>query len=222
MNQLKIPRSAEIGVEKILSLAQDNFNDLISAFQEIPITLNPQKITEFLSTRSSINREDINRIVGTLLPLYSFRETLKGKDKDSFLDDLTESAFENKNINIQNKIKDEIKTILSLVMDIKKLFIISKTLVIINENKLNYKESKVITDIRPIFSNDISEEPVAAAIVFQMLIKHTTSESEGDFYVSMDINDIDELILNLERAKQKAITLSKTLEKTEIINVDFK
>jgi len=91
-------------------------------------------------------------------------------------------------------------------LDLKSSFALSlKAYGLLTESERLYNRARVITDLRNVFLESPDEKPAAAVIVHSLRItfaKRGAAEKE-DFYVEMDIQDIDDLKSALDRAALK-------------------
>lgn len=80
-------------------------------------------------------------------------------------------------------------------------------------NERNFISAIGATDLRPVFSDDLTTEPDAFVLLHQLQIrfKYGVREPLEDFFVAMDEPDIDDLIETLLRLKKKAATLKEQL-----------
>ena len=89
------------------------------------------------------------------------------------------------------------------------------------EEERSYCKSRILTDLRPIFSGDDSAEPIAA------LIKHTLKfdvHEDGDIRsisISIDTRGLSELVTAIARAAQKATSLAAIAHSSNLQLIDF-
>ncbi|HET6386457.1 MAG TPA: hypothetical protein VFJ58_23945 [Armatimonadota bacterium] len=67
----------------------------------------------------------------------------------------------------------------------------------------------MLSDVRHVFSHDLA--PVAAVIVHQLRIGYLEDVERKEFWVTLDTNDLDQLIATLDRARTKAEKLRATI-----------
>ena len=99
------------------------------------------------------------------------------------------NKFENK---LSNIIYDTIPVKLNL-----------KSLILIRENQRIFYDSRILTDIRPIFLNKEREELIGQAIMNQLKIIYHENNETKEFFITLDENDLGNLKHTIERAEKK-------------------
>jgi hypothetical protein len=74
-----------------------------------------------------------------------------------------------------------------------------------------YLDSRVLTDIRPIFSLKEDLHPTAAVIIHNLEFVTHTDDRHTYTYIALDPNDLRKLKRTLERALQKEEILKKSV-----------
>jgi|GEM_PF-982418 len=87
---------------------------------------------------------------------------------------------------------------------------------IVYDNERIFLSSRILTDIRPVFGNSINSDPIAAGIVHLLKINFGKLDADEEFFVSMDENDLNMLIEQLNRAKAKSKILKELLKRSEV------
>jgi 23S rRNA G2445 N2-methylase RlmL len=91
------------------------------------------------------------------------------------------------------------------------LGITAKAIDVALEHEHTYCQARVLTDIRPIFTRDLSEQPAGAVIVHSLRLRHHVADSVREFFIAMTQTELDELRNVLYRASDKAATLRELL-----------
>ena len=82
-------------------------------------------------------------------------------------------------------------------------------------------DTKILTDIRPLFQSDPSQKPTAATIVHTLSVKFYEHGTPKEMYFALDSQDVQHLISTLERASTKEATLRAVLDGTGITCLQF-
>ncbi len=91
------------------------------------------------------------------------------------------------------------------------------------ENEHSLRQTRVVTDIRPVFESEKPDaSPAGAVIVHTLKISYWADNEVKNFFVALDTNDVRELSQQLERANAKAESIKKSvLDKgTEVSYID--
>ena len=136
------------------------------------------------------------------------------RSKQLLAGSLTDAYIEKKKDDISSKEEiDMLKHNLFLLFEnadnLKKTF---KALRLFTQSAFNYLDSSVITDVRPLFNDDLESTPTCGVILHQLKIEYEENDEGKSFYVSLNRDDVSELIDNLQRAlkKEEVIKLNQT------------
>ena len=84
-------------------------------------------------------------------------------------------------------------------------------------------ESRIMTDIRPVFGSDPAGSPSGATIAHTLKLTYADDNNQRrDFYVAMDAVDLRNLQDALHRAEKKSGSLKSMLEAAGIPFIDLK
>ena len=93
---------------------------------------------------------------------------------------------------------------LLIILDkISPLALSAKAFNLLSENKTTFIESRIISDIRLVFDNDIIKKNRLAVLVHNLKIVTTENDERKEFYFSLDTNDLKMLKTQIERAEKK-------------------
>jgi uncharacterized membrane protein len=80
------------------------------------------------------------------------------------------------------------------------------------QNPRNFQSAKIVTDIRPVFGDEVNVRPLGAVIVETLQIQTWTRDGNSELiFVSMDEKDLTQLREIVDRALVKTKTLSTLL-----------
>ena len=115
----------------------------------------------------------------------------------------TPSAFESL------EARTEFERKLVLITGIQSLACSYKAWTLMGEHERLFLTGRVITDVRPVFGNDLSD-PLPALLVYHSLrISYQHAGDSSEFFVGMDSNDLLALRDSIDRALKKAEALKK-------------
>src|SRR5215210_3823930 len=97
---------------------------------------------------------------------------------------------------------------LAELLDVDKFMVIARAGNLSLENEHSLTDTRVITDIRPVFEEENPKaSPRGAVIVHTLKIRYRANNEVREFFVTLDDNDVSELSEQLERASSKAESL---------------
>ena len=112
---------------------------------------------------------------------------------------------------------------LQTLLSIDSLWQALKAGLLAKEHANAFVYSKVVTDIRPIFGDDVSEVPSGAILTHNLHIHYATMAGEHrDFVVAMASEDLRDLKESLERADKKVESLTHLLKAVDVQQIDVK
>jgi len=91
------------------------------------------------------------------------------------------------------------------------IVVLAKANSVLYDNQRNFVESRVLTDLRPVFTTAIDSRPTLAGIVHNLKVAYLENGSQHEFFVSLDEDDLDNLFDVITRAKKKAQFLRATV-----------
>lgn len=85
-----------------------------------------------------------------------------------------------------------------------------------------YRGARIISEIRPVFSQNVEEDPRAAVLIHTLQIGHWNADGSPDgLDIALDHADLHELHKVVERAMTKAETLRRFLETSGLESFDL-
>jgi hypothetical protein len=163
-----------------------------------------------------------------LVQLFGFLSRLQVEEEIEVLqlaDDITEAMQTDQSIKPPTGGWDAFRDLLvELLEKSTALRITSKASEVIaeNERRLCPDHSRVISDVRPVFSDEIGEQPDAAVVVHTLKIAYHQSDSEDvkEFFVSLDSQDLEKLQDLIDRAREKEESLKSMVKKSGVPYLD--
>jgi hypothetical protein len=214
---LRIPNEHIPGMLKICSLSDPMASGLIDALGAAKIVPQPQEMAaQIADSVSGIPIEDLIIIVRTVYSLYYVRE-FSDASPSRFVGELAEAILEIPDIKTaanadELAIRDRFKRLLN----VKSLSMISKASRLQREGERLYCEAMILSDIRPVFGDDITSGPGSAVLTHTLKVSYHGDEGHRDFFVVLDGEDLKALGEVVDRAQAKDESLRKVLRGTNI------
>jgi len=79
-----------------------------------------------------------------------------------------------------------------------------------------YCDAKILSDIRPVFGDDLSEGPISAVITHTLKLAYHEGGEHKEFFIVMDQQDLITLFEVIDRAHEKEQALTGLLQKSGI------
>jgi hypothetical protein len=220
--RLTIPERFRSGLVK-LATAEDNVVDkLLDSLENSPPTLYSKVMASFVAKNHNIEFQYAFEVLQSVLSLYSLRES-DYFSTEQLVQQVSKALQEESEESLKLS-EDEITVFqqrLSSFLKIRgSLAISSKASNLLVEYENIFSNSRVVTDIRPIFHTDIEDGLGGALIVHTLRIGYRTANGRHEFFVALDQDDVQQLLGDLERAIQKEEFLKSLLKKVEVPHLD--
>lgn len=212
-------------VKKLLDLSPETWVRLIDEVEKIEIRREFSHGDQLTSAIRTILIEknqdektiaDINNIIHGLV----FLSVSSSKSPNDFVDELI-VEFKNREYELEDDHKiDLFHENLVKLLSASALFLNVKASTLAGDYERIYSESKVITDIRPIFKNSKPDSPVGHVVIHTLKITSQAKFEEQDYYFSMSELDLIDLHDQILRAQQKSKMLEKSLGNSLGTNVE--
>jgi hypothetical protein len=219
IGQLRIPKHHYGALAKLLHLDEGAFQMLIKVFQEKPPTISRENYTTYVVQNVDVDANDVADMLDVLISLYSVRNEIN-LSSDDFVDTVVQAIGDTQYDALKpsdgdwSTIKDRIRELLSFDHS---LGIIAKSSYLLTQHERVFQEARVFTDVRPIFSEDAQVSPIGGLIVHQLRIAYFEDNELKEFFVALDMDDIDKLRTQLNRADAKARSISSLLKSSSLM-----
>lgn len=211
MPRIRIPDLALPGFKALAELDGEKIQKLSQFLNSLPVGFKMSELNDYLL--SEIKISESQSIVQTL---FSFRELLEPKDVD-FKELSTSLAESYKELEQETSDKnlELLKKNLELIFqNSKSLKLTLKTRQLKTEDSKIYSDSKVITDIRLIFNDDIEDKNRNAVVIHKLHFEFFENKELNDFFISLDLSELKELKEHIDRAIKKDEIIQKDYEST--------
>src|SRR2546422_6688374 len=171
---LNIPKRDRAGIANIIQLSDSAVDDLTQALINAPILAEPYDIAKYVSNSIlSIPPDNLNSVIETLYSLYRIRE-FADVNLSRFLDDLVDGIATSNypELSFKNIEFSGIRARFERLLNIESLKTISKAFRLQSDGERLYCSSKILSDIRPVFSEDAEVRPYGAVITHTLKIVH--------------------------------------------------
>lgn len=212
-----MPEPYRAGLGRLAAWSDRQIQALDDALATSAATLEPRPLVASLSpSLEGVDDEAIWEVLTALLSLYSAAESNSLK-----LVDLSASVAQSPDLKID--IPDQRELLAKRLTQLTRhqsLLITAKAFGVLTANEKSYHRARVVTDIRPVFGEDLGR-PAAALIVHMLSIAFHQGHgaerwSVDEVHVALDSKDVRQLSEVLRRAEDKAASLAQTLAGADI------
>jgi hypothetical protein len=163
--------------------------------------------------RDSLGTDDGSQAEGIVQALLSLATSFRDIDRA----ELAAAVSRSQDLTLEEPARARLRETLETLLVIPAIQSVARAIDLLTLHERNYRTSRVITDIRPVFGPNV-EEPPPGAVIVQTLQLHTWDRAgqEETLYIAMDSADLQELHKVIERALTKTEALKSRLEETRM------
>lgn len=212
MPEIYIPNEVVDGFNLIIKLSKKSVKQISEYLSAVKITSDPNNIFEnldkFIGKELKINNStQLVKTIASFIILLNENSYIKvAENLSNSFKELHSPQINSKDFtSLRNNLEQILKASVNLELSIKS----NKLL---RENRNVYQTSKVLSDIRIVFNKDINAKNRRAVIVHNLHISYRTDRKNKNFFIALDLEDLNSLQDQIERA----------IEKDKIIKADYK
>ncbi len=221
---IAIPDQHHIIFKKLCSYTEDQVTTIAEILDNAPLTFSTNEILELFVVKKVnwIERDDLSNIIDVLTSLFTFRKAqLDDLNDDEFIKLLLDSAIDDidKEYDWSN-----LKNIFNILFSKSKTIkVAGKALDVTSDHSCVYRDSRILSDIRPIFYDEDGDESIVTTTTTHTL-KITYNDNNdskiNNFYIALDINDLKNLQEIVERAIEKEKKLIDFLQAAKLSHLN--
>ncbi len=207
MPSIRVPEEHNSGLLKIIGLSPED-SRLVAAALGKATSLSRTALAALIKDAlPTLAIEDAREIVGTLLSLYAART---GMDMalESFVTELLAAA---EPIQAGGQSAETLQQTLTDLLGVRPLSMISKARGLHVDHENTFCSARILTDLRAVFDVDVKQEPVGFVMAHILKLGYHHAGKHTTIHIAMDRVDVDKLISALQRAQEKASTLTRTM-----------
>jgi hypothetical protein len=210
MPRITVPSEHASGLSRVMALSVDD-SILVAAALAKAKSVNINELTALVKAAlPSLKAVEAREIVGVLLSLYSARTSMD-MNVDTFVADLLSAAKAIESADGKPQDQETPQKVFKNLLSVRPLSMISKARGIHTDHENIFCRVRILTDLRPVFDVDVKQEPVGFVMAHVLNLGYHHAGEHTNLHIAMDKVDIDTLIVALQRAKEKAATVSNAL-----------
>lgn len=201
MPRIRIPQFAFKGFDAISRLTEDQVNKFTSYLDNMNVGTKMEQINNFLD--SILESDDSRNIVQALI---SFSELLQPStiDFEALAASLASSYKDQFEGEVSSEIHQNLKRNLSLIFNhSESLKLTLKAIDLVSEEDYIFNDSKIITDIRLVFNDELESNYRSALLVHHLYIEYYKDREQRKIVLALDLADLKKLKEHIERAIKK-------------------
>lgn len=218
MARYSIPQQVKAGFVHLLSLTPEQIKALNSVIQNAKIGDGPKYISVEFSEKTGLRESTTTALAQSLFSMVNLLDSAE-LSAEVFANEFAESfmdAFDDVTLEEKEKLASHLKAIIPSVTKVKMTL---KARDLISDNSANYMESKIISDIRIVYEEDLSKQDQYAVVVHHLKIIHFNDFKRDVTNLSLDFKDLQDLKKVVDRAIEKDKLIKEENYKLNFINL---
>ena len=202
MSRYQLSKEFLSGIEELVKLDEPSFHNVLTVIKEMPAGTGPSTFRKRLG--SQLNNAKSEILSAALFGLGSFYANEKKSVEDttkeiaeSFIEEKGENSSEEEKLILENRMT----IILQNYGHFKTTF---KAISLLTENGTIFRKSRILTDIRIVFGDELEATSHEAVILHQLKISTLVNGKSTDFFISLDESDLEKMVETLDRALKKS------------------
>jgi hypothetical protein len=215
---VKIPKEAEAGARLLANLPTTQLDALFKALKTAPPSLRSSDVTDSVVAKlPKMPRQDISALLDFLVGVaFGLRHVAQDK-KNGMLHEVSLAVTDCLKGEVVLRNQNEIKRAINRALfESDTICLSAKAFEIFLSYPNIFKECTAYSDLRPLFGEEVPDKPVAAVITHTLKLQYKAEGKQGEFYVTLDLQDLKSLKYTVDRAIQKAKSLKAFAGKSQL------
>jgi len=211
MAKYNIPEHVKEGFSILIKSSRDKIESLINELSNAPKGLSPLELSDYLFKKDVYSKNEAKEIVAVLTSLYRLKER-ENRSINEIAEDICIALKETSNDKL--KPKAEFEKVIIQLLSLKIIGATLKALSLQTEYYNTFCNARIITDVRPVFDDDIDKQIETGIIVHNLKIDYHKGgvEDHKEFFVALDNNDLKKLKEQIIRAEKKEKSIKSSLK----------
>lgn len=217
MQIFQIPEDQKSQIRRIMKMGQDELKKVVIELSKIDSTLDHENLKTSISRLlNDLGYDESEELCQTI---YSIHSTFAGLEFEfeEFVDLVVRSVL---TIDADGRDTDSgidiAKANISQILRINRIFISVKALSLLVENQDLYQGARILTDVRPVFSPQIENQPVGSVIFHNLRISYSRNQRDEEIYFALDKSDLVQLQRMIDRAIRKSDLLKEQFSDSQL------
>jgi hypothetical protein len=217
---ITIPKSDLPVLKAISELVKQEFDSLLSAMHDTKAVLSKGRFIHSIAEKTNtIDRAKISSILRVVFVLYAMKDRsgTSSKELAQQVSASYASSIPKENRPSVEGVEILTNRLIQLLSHDKTVAVTAKAFDVMTEHEHVFCGARIMSDIRPVFAGAV-ESAAAAVIIHNLQIGfHDSGSGEHkEFYVSLDIYDIQLFKALIERAERKTTALEAILKSAKL------
>jgi hypothetical protein len=204
---MRIPPTHRDAIAALRDLADDQFEQLRANLDDAPAFAGASGLTEHASRGEGQTPDEAQSMVLALLSLYA---QLKFHGWTS--EDLANGVAHSSDLPDGAKEPQVLAQRVHALLELESVITTGRAIDLLTEHEHLFHSARVLTDIRPVFSDDPKEPPSGALVIESLKVEYFDEGSTRSLYLALSTAELRNLRDTVDRALEKSDTVHSLLE----------
>ncbi len=232
MAKLNIPEKYQPGVSMIRQLDEANVRDIRAALDGIVTSgtteedlASSKKLGEIATAATAsvthTRVPDLKKVGEALVALYTVK-SMRDVSVEEFSDRVSDAmeSLDQEQMRLPRAEREQFKQKLITLLSADVFGLISKVIDLRTDDERVFCHARILTDLRPVFGSRIEDGPKGMVVVHLLKIGyHAGSKDHHEFFVSLDMNDLQTLRKLIDRAEAKAKSIKSAVTDVRLFGI---
>lgn len=214
--RLQVPKSQEEALAALVNLSAEDAASLESALSGASHALSIRALSDEVAKASGLSNDFAYRSLRLLSMLYSMMDRADDTSAAFLLDlERAAKATTRDELKSPNRSWDDARQLIGKLLSFPSLSITAKSIDLISENDQVFCDVRVVSDLRPLFLDDVEHEADAFILLHKLRITYHQGNRLEATDITLDARDVESVIAALKRAEDKGKKLQGLSSKIE-------
>ncbi len=225
MTELQIPEKFKPGFKLLISIDEKTVQSFIDTFQQAqPLQIN-DLVSVVTSRVNTLTKKEVKDVIETLISIHNLRDYLQENNDASaneVIEKISQAVEDDEELEITDEQRQEFERRLVNFLGLDNILSFrSKSIEVIRDHERLFKNSRIHTDMRPVFESGLEDSPAGVAIINMLKIEYVDLDGKHEFFVALDANDLKQLREQLDIADRKVKAIELMLNQVNIPYLNY-
>ncbi|OBQ40630.1 MAG: hypothetical protein AN487_00915 [Anabaena sp. CRKS33] len=225
MTELQIPEKFKPGFKLLISIDEKTVQSFIDTFEQAqPLQIN-DLVSVVTSRVNTLTKKEVKDVIETLISIHNLRDYLQENNDAStneVIEKISQAVEDDEELEITDEQRQEFERRLVNFLGLDNILSFrSKSIEVIRDHERLFQNSRIHTDMRPVFESGLEDSPAGVAIVNMLKIEYVDLDGKHEFFVALDANDLKQLREQLDIADRKVKAIELMLNQVNIPYLNY-
>jgi hypothetical protein len=214
-----IPSAYRGALIKLAEYSDTQIDELCSLLEAHPAVVTSRQVARDVADKlKTINADEGYSLLEAVIFLFYFLASRAGS-RDVLLKEVTTgitTSGDEKQPKLAPPAIPNFQKNLNRFLSLSKVVHTAQALAVATDSQRLYSESKILSDLRPVFGNEVTSPPLGIVILHSLKIQFAEDGSEKEFFVGLNSADLRELQACIARALDKEASLRQFIEQSKM------